>query len=167
MAKNFSLSALSVLYPDKKRLFTQSNYYKIFHYMADILIWCHWLHCFPHWLVENRVSSSAPLWSTVGRADLCCWLESVESFGRLAYLRVRRRQEPSVRIKADISPRERAARQRGPLYKLTMAARALFIFIVPSRCQPQRSVCPLWHPMAPLYKRGAGGVQGGAAAAWD
>lgn len=96
--------------------------------------------------------------------DLCCWVESVESFRCLAYLMVWRWQKPSACIKADISPRERerAARERELQYKLTMAAPVFFIFIAPSRCQPQQSLCPLWHPMAaPLHrmkeKRGGGG----------
>lgn len=94
--------------------------------------------------------------------DLCCWVESVESFGCLAYLMVWRWQKPSARIKAGVSPRERAARERELQYKLTMAAPVFFIFIAPSRCQPQQSLCPLWHPTAaPLHrmkeKRGGGG----------
>lgn len=94
--------------------------------------------------------------------DLCCWVESVESFGCLAYLMVWWWQKPSACIKADISLRERVARERELQYKLTMAAPVFFIFIAPSRCQPQQSLCPLWHPMAaPLHrmkeKRGGGG----------
>lgn len=104
----------------------------------------------------------APAPATAFLCDLCCWAESVESFGCLAYLMVWWWQKPSARIKVDISLRERVARERELQYKLTMAAPVFFIFIAPSRCQPQQSLCPLWHPMAaPLHhmkeKRGGGG----------
>lgn len=104
---------------------------------------------------------------TASLHDLSCWVESVASFGCLAYLMVWRWQKPSGRIKAETSASEKgAARQRGLLhYKLTMAAPAssfFSIFIAPSRCQPQQSACPLWHPVAASLhhmkeRRGGGG----------
>lgn len=77
-------------------------------------------------------------------------------------------QKPSASIKVHISQQERVAWERELQYKLTMAAPVFFIFIAPSRCQPQQSLCPLWHPVvAALHcmKEKQGG--GWAAAAWD
>ena len=122
--------------------------------------------CFFFLLVVFSLSCETPATVTAFLCDLgrdrCCWVESVESFGCLAYLMVWWRQKPSAYINADISLRERVARERELQYKLTMAASVFFIFIAPSRCQPQQSLCPLWHPMAaPLHrmkeKRGGGG----------
>lgn len=110
----------------------------------------------PPCLVEHQ-----PQWQLFS-AISGCWLESVESFGRGAHL-VWWWQKPSARIKADISLWERVARERDLQYKLTMAAAVFFfLFIVPSRCQPQQPLCPLWHPIAaPLHhmkERQRGGV---------
>lgn len=68
--------------------------------------------------------------ATASLRDLCCCLESVASFGCLAYLMVWWWQKPSGRIKAETSASEKgAARQRGlPHYKLTMAAPASSFF---------------------------------------
>lgn len=61
--------------------------------------------------------------------------------------------------------RESGPRERELQYKLTMAAAVFslfFLFIAPSRCQPQQPLCPLWHPMAALLhhmkERRRGGV---------
>lgn len=105
-----------------------------------------------------------PQWQLFS-AISCCWRESVESFGRGAHL-VWWRQKPSAHIKADISLWESGPRERELQYKLTMAAAVFsfffFLFIVPSRCQPQQPLCPLWHPMAALLhhmkERRRGGV---------
>lgn len=92
--------------------------------------------------------------------------ESVESFGRGAHL-VWWRQKPSARIKADISLWER---ESGPRERTTVQTNngscsfffLFFLFIAPSRCQPQQPLCPLWHPMAALLhhmkERRRGGV---------
>lgn len=71
--------------------------------------------------------------------------------------------------KREWTERERA---RDLQYKLTMAAAVFsffFLFIAPSRCQPQQPLCPLWHPMAVLcstiWKKDRG--EGWGAAAWD
>lgn len=61
--------------------------------------------------------------------DLCCWVESVESFGCLAYLMVWWWQKPSACIKVDISIRGRVAWEQELQYKLTMAALVFYIYI--------------------------------------
>jgi len=55
-------------------------------------------------------------------------MESVESFGCLAYLMVWWWQKPSACIKVDISPQERLAWERELQYKLTMAAPVFYIY---------------------------------------
>lgn len=108
--------------------------------------------------------------ATASLLDLCCWVESVASFGCLAYLMVWWWQKPSGRIKAETSASEKgAARQRGLLhYKLTMAAPASsFFFYIYSAQQVSATAVslPSLTPrgcFAPPYERKAWGKEGGS-----
>lgn len=95
--------------------------------------------------------------------DLGCWVESVESFGCLAYLMVWWWQKPSACIKADISLQERLARERELQYKLTMAGPVFFYIYSAQQVSATAVSLPPLTPhgcCAPPYERKARGRVG-------
>lgn len=107
--------------------------------------------------------------ATAFLCDLSCWLESIESFGCLAYLMVWWWQKPSASIKVDISRRERESGPRERTTVQTNNGSSSFFYIYSTQQVSATAVSlPSLTPhgcSAPPYERKARGR--GAAAAWD
>lgn len=97
--------------------------------------------------------------------DLCCWVESVESLGCLAYLMLRRWQKPSACIKVHINIQEKPGLGESTIVE-TNNGSSSFFYIYSAQQVPATAVS--LPPLTPrgcsfaLYERKVGGRGGGS-----